>query len=73
MDQIEDSYDGKNICVPFQDNGVLQCKIFTNEGKVLSDLNLNIEFDIDKNSIPITGLFMPMVTVAFIKDDFLYV
>jgi len=66
MNEIEQNYAGDVLCVPYSDDGHLRALVFNNLGEQLIELDLNTEFGMDKKSIPILGLFNPMVTACFI-------
>ena len=61
------------MCVPYSDNGYLKALVFKNTGDIIVEINLNEEFNIDKRSVPIMGLFNPMITACFISNDDLFI
>ena len=73
MNEIEQNYVGDVMCVPYSDDGNVRALIFTNTGKKIVELNMNKEFNIDKRSVPIMGLFNPMITACFIENDDMFI
>ena len=61
------------MCVPYSDDGKIRALVFRNTGEIIVELNLNEEFKIDKKSVPIMGLFNPMITACFISNDDLFI
>jgi len=59
--------------VPYSDDGNFRVLVFTNKGDKIVKLNMNDELSIDKKSRPIMGLFNPMITACFVKDEDLFV
>ena len=57
----------------YQDNGRFHVLIFTNSGEILEDLEVQEICGLDQLSQPIDGFYEPLITVAFITDEVLYV
>lgn len=75
MNQIEQTDDGKTICIPYQDNGVFYLTVISLEGEIqeLVTLNVSEHLGLDDKSKPITGFWEPLITASFIKMDSLFV
>ena len=73
MNLVDQNSAGNLFAVSYQDNGQFYVIMFNTEGKQHAKINVNDLLGIDKKSTPISGFYEPLITVAFIPGEKLFV
>ena len=73
MNLVEQNDAGTIFAVAYQDNGMFRVSVVTNKGEEIDNLDVNTLLALDDLSKPITGFWEPLITVAFIPGDNLFI
>ena len=73
MNIVDQNDKGNVFAVSYQDNGQFKVLVFDTKGKELAKINVNDKIGIDQKSTPISGFFEPLITLAFLPEEKLYV
>jgi hypothetical protein len=66
--KIEQNEAGNLFCVAYIDNGLWRFVVF-NKNEVVTDFDVNTEFNIDNYTVPIMGFSQPFASCCFLSNN----